>query len=207
MAVYEKDKKLTREEKEIAAWWSDDPSDTFSPPGHSYYLATVAVKNSKANITKASETFARVGIAVADAFIHCWKIKSTYFNERPSTFVNKYIDKDWRQFWPEPPFPAFPSGHSIHSAAAATVLTDVYGESFPFTDYSQHGRKNEDPRFLDLTFPARHYTSFWHAANESAYSRFLGGIHTQQDNDVGQQEGKKVGENVNALQWTSVNKL
>lgn len=204
-AVYDKDKTLTLEEREIAAWWSDDPTETFSPPGHSYYIATLAVKNSHATLIKASETFARVGLAVADAFVHCWKVKSAYFNERPSTYVNRYIDKEWRQFWPEPPFPAFPSGHSIHSAAAATVLTDLFGESFAFTDVSHAGsRKVGDPRFTDLTYPARSYTSFWQAANESAYSRFLGGIHTQQDNNVGQEEGRKVGENVNALPWTKV---
>jgi len=202
-AVYEKDKILTLEEREIAAWWGDDPTETFSPPGHSYYIATVAVRNSNAGIMKASEAFARVGIAVADAFINCWEIKYTYFNERPSSFVNKYIDQSWRQFWPEPPFPAFPSGHSMHSAAMATVLTDLFGEPFSFTDHSHENyRRTDDLRFLDLTYPARSFTSFWEAANESAYSRFLGGIHTQQDNEIALQEGKKVGENVNALQWT-----
>jgi hypothetical protein len=201
-AVYDKDKTLTHEEKEIAAWWADDPTETFSPPGHSYYLATIAVKNSEASIVKASEAFARVGMAVADAFIHCWKIKYTYFNERPSSFVKKYIDATWVQFWPEPPFPAFPSGHSIHSAAAAAVLTDLFGEPFAFTDHSHEGhRRYDDQRFLDLTYPARSFNSFWDAANESAYSRFLGAIHTQQDNDVAQAEGRKVGEKVNALQW------
>lgn len=201
--VYEQDKKLTLEEREIAAWWADDPSETFSPPGHSYYIAKVAVKDSNTGIVTAGEAFARVGMAVADAFIHCWKIKYVYFNERPSSFVKQHIDTTWTQYWPEPPFPAFPSGHSIHAAAAATVLTDLFGGSFAFTDHSHEGRRKKDgARFLDLKYAARSYTSFWDAANESAYSRFLGGIHTQQDNDIAQQEGKKVGENVNALQWT-----
>ena len=131
-AVYDKDKTLTLEEREIAAWWGDDPTETFSPPGHSYYMAAIAVKDSNASMINAGEAFARVGMAVADAFIHCWKVKYTYFNERPSGFVKQYIDANWIQFWPEPPFPAFPSGHSIHSAAAATVLTDIFGESFAF---------------------------------------------------------------------------
>jgi hypothetical protein len=202
-AVYDKDKTLSLEEREIAAWWGDDPTETFSPPGHSYYLATIAIENSNANISTAAEGYARVGIAVADAFINCWKTKYTYFNERPSSFVRQYIDETWVQFWPEPPFPAFPSGHAMHSAAAATVLTDLFGDSFSFTDNCHEGfRRYDDLRFMDLTYPARTFSSFWEAANESAYSRFLGGIHTQQDNDVAQDEGRKVGENVNALQWT-----
>jgi hypothetical protein len=146
-AVYDKDKTLTLEEKEIAAWWSDDPTETFSPPGHSYYMAAIAVKNSNASIATAGETFARVGMAVADAFIHCWKAKYTYFNERPSTFVKKYIDANWTQFWPEPPFPAFPSGHSIHSAAAATVLTDAVNHSHSPITLTRQTTKH-DPRFL-----------------------------------------------------------
>jgi len=200
--VYDKNKILTQEEKEIAAWWGDDPTETFSPPGHSYYIAAIAVENSNASMVIASEAFARVGMAVGDAFIHCWKTKFTYFNERPSSFVKKYIDANWVQFWPEPPFPAFPSGHSIHSAAAATVLTDLFGEPFPFIDHSHEGnRRYDDVRFLDLKYPARTFDSFWDAANESAYSRLLGGIHTRQDNEVAILEGIKVGENVNALQW------
>ncbi len=165
-------------------------------------MATRAIIISNAGIVNAAEAYARVGIAVADAFINCWKTKYTYFNERPSSFVKKYIDATWVQFWPEPPFPAFPSGHSMHSAAAATVLTDLFGEDFSFTDHCHDGhRRNDDVRFLDLTYPARSYSSFWQAANESAYSRFLGGIHTQQDNDIAQTEGQKVGKNVNLLQW------
>jgi membrane-associated phospholipid phosphatase len=201
--VYDKDHNLSMEEMEIAAWWGDDPTETFSPPGHSYYLATLAIKKTAASVIKAAESYARTGMAVADAFINCWKAKTTYFNERASSFVKKYIDPDWIQFWPEPPFPAFPSGHSIQSAAAATVLTELFGEPFSFTDDSHAGhRRYDDVRFWDLRYPARTFSSIWEAANECAYSRFLGGIHTQQDNDVGQQEGRKVGENINALQWS-----
>ncbi len=201
-AVYDKDHHLTMEEMEIAAWWGDDPTETFSPPGHSYYLATLAIKKTDASAIKAAEAYARTGMAVADAFINCWKAKTTYFNERPSSYVKNHIDPNWIQFWPEPPFPAFPSGHSIQSAAAATVLTDLFGEPFSFTDDSHSGyRRYDDIRFFDLRYPARTFSSIWEAANECAYSRFLGGIHTRQDNDVGQQEGRKVGENINALQW------
>lgn len=198
-AVYEKNKILTDEEKHIAAWWSDDPTQTFSPPGHSYYLASLAAKTSNAPLIKAAEAFARTGMATADAFINCWKAKYVYFNERPSTYVKKYIDSTWVQYWPEPPFPAFPSGHSIQAAAMATVLTAVYGEPFAFVDKVFEGEARYP--YYDLVFKPRSFNSFWEAANEIAYSRFLGGIHTQQDNDAGLKEGKIIGENVNALQW------
>jgi hypothetical protein len=200
--VYDKDKVLTKEEREIAAWWGDDPSESVSPPGHSYYLVGLAIKNSNAGLMKAAEAYAKTGMAVADAFINCWKVKTTYFNERPGSYVVKYIDPTWRQFWPEPPFPAFSSGHATQSGAVATVLTDVFGSFLPITDDLHVGnRRIDDPRFLDLTYPARSFNSFWDAANECAYSRFLGGIHTKQDNDIGLAQGTIIGQNVNALKW------
>lgn len=201
-AVYDKDKTLTQPEMEIAAWWGDDPTETFSPPGHSYQIASIAIKKSGSNISKAAEAYARTGLAVADAFINCWKTKFLYFNPRPSSYVVANIDPSWRQFWPEPPFPAFPSGHSIQSAAAATVLTDLFGDNFSFIDRTHEGhRRYDDARFRDLRYPARSFTSFWDAAEECAYSRFLGGIHTYQDNEAGIQQGKLIGQHVNALQW------
>lgn len=197
-SVYKKNLTLTNEEKQIAAWWADDPTETFSPPGHSYNLATIAIKKAKPNIVKAAESYARVGMVVADAFICCWKTKMKYFNERPSTFVRANINPNWVQFWPEPPFPAFPSGHSTQSAAAATVLTSLYGNNFSFTDNSHDGATR---LFYPVALRSRNFNSFWETAVESAYSRFLGGIHTQQDNEIGLTEGKKIGENINALSW------
>ena len=201
-SVYDKNNSLTQEEKEIAAWWGDDPTETFSPPGHSYYLTTLAIKKSSANLMKSAESYARTGMAVADAFINCWKAKTTYFNERPFSYIIQNINNTWQQFWPEPPFPAFPSGHATQAAAAATVLTDLYGDPFPITDNAHEGHRRYDFfRFFDLRYPSRSFNGFWDFANECAYSRFLGGIHTKQDNDAGMEEGRIVGANVNALQW------
>lgn len=198
-AVYAKNKQLTQAEKEIALWWADDPSQTFTPPGHSYNMALITVRTTKADLAKAVETFAHVGMAVADAFINCWKCKYTYTNERPSTFVRANIDKTWFPFWPEPPFPGFSSGHATQSAATATVLAQLYGETINLVDDSHQGRLKDS--FRNVEFKNRSFTSFWAMAEESAYSRFLGGIHTQQDNDAGLKEGKVIGSNINRLQW------
>jgi hypothetical protein len=199
LAVYEKDMVLTQEEKEIAIWWGDDPSETFSPPGHSYYLATMVLKKVKPELIKCAETYARVGMAVADAFINCWKWKYHYFSERPNTFIPRLINEDWHSFWPDPPFPSFPSGHAIQAAANATVLTDLYGEHFALVDSAHVGRPHDDLR--DVDFKARSFSSFWGVAQETANSRFYGGIHTPQDNRVGLEQGAKIARNVNALNW------
>ena len=197
--VYEKEQALTQAEKETAIWWSDDPDDTFTPPGHSYYLAGIGLEKENANLIECAESYARVGMAVADAFILCWRWKYHHFSERPNTFVPQFIDRSWESFWPDPPFPSFPSGHAIQAAAAAVVLTDLMGESFVFIDSAHVGRERDELR--DTDFVERSFTSFWEVATETADSRFYGGIHTHQDNQVGLDEGSRIARNVNALNW------
>jgi hypothetical protein len=199
MQVYKKEKTLTQQEKEAAIWWSDDPDITFTPPGHSYYLATIVIRKAKPSLIKCAETYARLGMAVADAFRDCWKWKYQFFTERANTFIPMHIDQQWESFWPDPPFPAFPSGHAIQAAAAATVLTDLYGNNFAFTDSAHVGRPRDDIRNTD--FKARYFDSFWQVAEETANSRFYGGIHTPQDNARGLEKGKVIGNNVNQLNW------
>ncbi len=190
---------LSQSQKEAAIWWSDDPDETFTPPGHSYYLATLVIKKAKPDLIKCTETYAKVGLAVADAFINCWKWKYKFFTERPNNYVNQHINQRWESFWPDPPFPAFPSGHAIQAAATASVLAGIYGNNFTFTDDAHVGRKRDELRNVD--YKARNYNSFWEVAQETANSRFYGGIHIPQDNERGIEKGKEVGENINHLIW------
>ncbi len=183
LEVYNTEKSLTQEQKEIAIWWGDDPDETPTPPGHSFYLATMVIRNLKPDLIHCAETYAKLGMAVSDAYRNCWKWKYLFFSERPNTFITEHIDQQWHSFWPDPPFPAFPSGHAIQAAATAAVLTDLYGDHYAFTD-SLHANRNRDEQ-RDTDFKVRHYTSFWQAAEETADSRFYGGIHTRQDNRKG----------------------
>jgi len=197
--VYKKDLELTQSEKEAAIWWGDDPDVTFTPPGHSYYFATLAVEKTNPSLIVCAETFAKIGMATADAFIKCWEWKYYYFSERPNTFIPRFIDNEWESFWPDPPFPSFPSGHAIQAAAAATVLEDVFGKPFQITDRAHENRPRDEVRETD--FVIRSFNSFWEAAQETADSRFYGGIHTSQDNTVGLQEGSKIARNIISLDW------
>ena len=109
------------------------------------------------------------------------------------------VDPAWEPFWPEPPFPAFYSGHSVQAAAATTVLEDLYGTSFRLVDTSHLGRPRDELRNID--YKTRTYENFQAIADEAALSRFLGGIHTQQDNETGLAEGRKIGLIINHLIW------
>ena len=197
--VYTINKSLTQEQKEISVWWADNPGETFTPPGHSYAIAGIAVKQAKVGLGRATEAFARTGITVNDAFINCWKCKYKFNNERPYTMVRRTIDANWIPFWPAPPFPGFPSGHATQSAAVATVLTDLFGQNFAFTDDTHVGRVKDAKTGVE--FKARSFRSFDGFATESALSRLYGGIHTRQDNETGLAEGRKIGKNVVALKF------
>ena len=197
LEVYNARLSLSQEQKEMANWWGDDPTETFSPPGHSYYMAVIAVEKSNVDLVKASKTFAAVGMAVADAFVNCWKTKYYYNAERPFMFIFYNVSTMWDLFWPEPPFPAFYSGHAGQASSAATVLTNMYGDHFAFEDRAHVGRPKDMERLVE--YKPRKFNSFNEAAAESALSRFYGGIHTRHDNEVGLKEGKKIGENINDL--------
>ncbi|MEP2238239.1 MAG: phosphatase PAP2 family protein [Maribacter sp.] len=201
--VYLKDLELTQLEKEAAIWWGDDPDVSFTPPGHSYYFATLAAEGHDISLIETAQVYAQVGMAVSDAFVNCWKWKYQFFTERPNTFVPKYIDEEWESFWPDPPFPSFPSGHAIQAAAAATVLEHNFGKEFTFTDRAHEGRERDELKETD--FVIRTFDSFWDAAQETADSRFYGGIHTELDNEVGLEKGVEIAKNVYALEWKNTN--
>ncbi len=198
-AVYNQEKSLTQNHKEIAIYWSDDPDVTFTPGGHSYYLASRITKATHADLITTAMAYARTGMAIADAFINCWKWKYVYFAERPNTFIPEQMDKNWESFWPDPPFPSFPSGHAFQAGAAAAVWIDIFGNTVSVSDSAHYGRSRDELRNTD--FIPRQFDSLSQIADEIAVSRFYGGIHTPQDNAVGLKSGKLVGENINKLNW------
>ena len=198
-AVYRKKLNLTETQKEAAIWWSDDPDVTFSPGGHLFNITNSLIRKNKPNIITTTKTFALVGMSVADAFIKCWKWKYYFFSERPNTFIPQFIDEKWESFWPDPPFPSFPSGHAIQASAAATALLNTFDNNIKFIDSAHLGRERD--HFRNVEFKARTYNSIWDIAQETADSRFYGGIHTPQDNEVGLEQGVIVAKNIINLNW------
>lgn len=197
--IYSIQKKLTQEQKEIANWWGDDPAFTIAPPGHAYHIASIILKTKKADLVFSAMTFAKVGIACADAFINCWKNKYTYHSERPTHYIKLNIDKNFVQYWPEPPFPGFPSGHSTQMAATAEVLIGVFGNNVHFVDNTHQGRAKDALR--NVVYKNRSFDKISQIAEECGISRLYGGIHTMQDNLIGLEEGEKIGKNINQMKW------
>lgn len=179
---------LTPEEEAIARFWADDPGRTATPPGHSLSILTQVVRALEVPLDRAAEAYAKVGIAVADAFIACWRTKYRYNLLRPITYVRRVIDPAWVPLLTTPPFPEYTSGHSVQSAAAAHVLTDLFG-AVAFTD-----RTHES-----AGLPARSFPSFTAAAEEAAISRLYGGIHFRAAIERGLVQGIHVGQEASRL--------
>jgi hypothetical protein len=197
-ATYDASKSLTPEERIIALFWADDPAETFTPPGHSANIAlqvlrgrtsTVPSTPLGASLIESAETMAKTGIAVADAFICCWKSKYIHSVLRPVTYIQRVIEPSWTPLLNTPMFPEYTSGHACQSSAAAQTLASLYGATTAFTDSSHGGRG----------FASRRFTSFAAFADEAGVSRIYGGIHYPMANTQGNAEGKRVGANVAAL--------
>jgi len=99
---------------------------------------------------------------------------------RPITYIRRTMDPKFDTVVNTPPFPEFPSGHSTQSAAAATVLTAIFGDNFSFTDDT-----DEEDGLEPRSFP-----SFWAAADEAGISRLYGGIHYRAAIELGAAQGK-----------------
>jgi membrane-associated phospholipid phosphatase len=156
----------------------------FSPPGHWMNIVGIAAHNANADFKTTVTAYSLTSIALFDGFISCWdeKYRSNY--ARPETIINEKISGDWHPYIQTPPFPSYTSGHSTISAAAAEVMTSIFGDKMSFTDTS----------LLEFGIANREIKSFRAAAQEASISRLYGGIHYKFDLDSGNAMGKRVGE-------------
>jgi membrane-associated phospholipid phosphatase len=180
----------TQTQRQFALYWTDDPGKTPTPAGHWVHIAGDVLKARKATLADAAETYARLTLAMNDAFIAAWRSKYQINLLRPVTYVQLFIDSNWTpQLMNTPPFPEYPSGHSVQSAAAAAVLSKLFGAQTAFTD-NTHNDRGWGPRT---------FTSFNAAAEEASLSRLYAGIHFRSAVIGGQAQGRCVADRVLGL--------
>ncbi|MBK9984584.1 MAG: vanadium-dependent haloperoxidase [Saprospiraceae bacterium] len=188
-------KPLSAENQWIAEFWNDDHPDlTFTPAGHWLAITNEVIEKERPSIEKTLETYLKMGFALTDATIACWASKYYYNQERPETFIQNYLDKDWRPFSPSPSFPSYPSGHSMMGAAASVVLTKLYGDHYAMTDRSHDDLKG-------IVVKPRQFHSFDEMAKESALSRMLVGVHFRFDCEEGLRLGDLIGRRYRNWSW------
>lgn len=180
---------------DIAKFWDCNPNvsvtqghimyfqQKISPGGHWIHIAASVTEKENYDELKKASILSRVAITIADAFISCWSTKYKYTLIRPETFINKYIDKDWKPLLQTPPFPEYTSGHSVASTSAAAMLTYLVGSNYSYIDSTE----------MTFGMPLRKFNSFEEAAHEACISRIYGGIHYMPAINNGIEEGKKIG--------------
>ncbi|WP_234735678.1 vanadium-dependent haloperoxidase [Tellurirhabdus bombi] len=194
--VYTIGNTMTPEQKHIAYFWDDNAfvmnvaghvsyaSKKMTPGGHWLHIAATIARMKKADFAHSVEAYTLTSFALSDGFISCWDEKYRSNRIRPETVINKYIDPKWQPFLQTPAFPEYTSGHSVVSAAAAETLTALFGDNVAFVDSTEH----------PYGHGVRSFTSFRQAALEASYSRLYGGIHFRDALEIGNQQGRQVGQ-------------
>lgn len=187
----------TAEETEIARFWEDGPGSQ-TPPGHWNDVALLVSQGS--TLIQRARLMAILNLALADAAIVSWDTKYHYDHWRPVTAIHEAgtdgndatsADAAWSSLIVTPPFPAYTSGHSTFSGAASAVLATVLGrDDIPVTIGSD-----------GLPGVLRTFGSLSEAAEESGWSRILGGIHWSYDNREGLAAGRALGTRVATSQY------
>lgn len=194
MEVFSVSQPLSKENKWIAEFWSDDVSGlTCTPSGRWISIANQAFEKVHPAFPLVMETYLKMALAVCDAGVTVWRGKYQYNVERPETYISHQINPSWKALHETPSFPAYPSGHAAFGAAAAEVLTDALGSKFELTDRTHEKR----PEFASSP---RTYGSFAEMARENAASRVLLGVHYRMDCEEGLRLGKLIGQKAVALQ-------
>jgi hypothetical protein len=189
MEVYNVTTNLTTAQRDIALFWADG-GGTITPPGHWISILNQLTDSNEVTLDVSSQAYAKLGVAVGESFISCWRSKYIHNLMRPITCIRSKLNPTWNSPIGTPPFPEYPSGHSTQSGAAAEVLTAMFGH-MAFVDHTHDASG----------LAARSFTSFYDAADEAAISRLYGGIHFRSAIEEAVQQGVCIGEKVNALEF------
>jgi membrane-associated phospholipid phosphatase len=183
----------TDEQTQIAKFWNDGLGTAFAM-GYWNRIAEQVATDQGLSLVQDARVFALLNIAEADAQIACWDAKYTYNLWRPVTAIraadtdgnpDTEADATWTPLLTTPNFPSYTSAHSTLSAAAAGVLTALFGDDYHFTVGAE-----------SVPGVTRSFDSFEAAAAEAGRSRIYGGIHYQFDNVNGQALGAEVADYV-----------
>jgi membrane-associated phospholipid phosphatase len=175
----------TAEQTTIAKFWA--------APIQNYWnaIAEQVVLAHHDDVQAAARTFALLDLGLADATIAMYDAKYTYRLWRPISAIRladtdgnprTQADPTWTPLATTPADPSYPGAHSTLSAAAAAVLSAIYGTRESFTVSS--------PTLPDVT---RGFHTFHAAVAEARLSRIYAGVHTRIDDRAGRRLGERIG--------------
>ena len=178
----------TAEQTEIGAFWIESTASSMNR------VARTLVAQEDLDGWEAARLIALVEMAVMDGYIASFEGKY-YFNFwRPISAIRAGDmdgidqtegDLEWTSNFTTPPTPEFPSTHAYTGAAAAQVFIEYF---------------KKDKIDLTVTSPynlptaERHLSSFSQMSYENAISRIYIGFHFRHAVEVGEKQGKELGE-------------
>lgn len=183
--VYDISQTLTAAQKATAEYFRDQP-------GFQAGTAYVSMFQQVMNVEKPQLDFyalahAKVGIALYESMINCWKIKYETFVDRPIRYIRNVLGHaTWNPVFTTPGHPDFPSGHSQNGGAFAAVMTSIFGDNYQFTLHT----------YDNLGMAPRTYNSFDEMAVDVGRSRVYAGIHYTYSCVEGKKQGEKTAWNI-----------
>jgi hypothetical protein len=180
----------TPEQTQIAWFWKENGTD-----GWNRIARNLAI-NRNFNAWKTARLLALIQIAIADASISVMDAKYYYFFWRPFTAIrladsdgnpDTKADTSWNVLAPPiPPIPDYPSSHACDGGAASEILINFFQSDDIWFQATSGSLPNV----------TRSFNSFSDAARENSLSRIYIGYHFRHAVNVGQKQGKKVGDYV-----------
>jgi hypothetical protein len=170
----------TPDQTTIATFWGGNIWDYWNEIAQS---ASVAHHDT---LAQDARLFAALNVSFADSVIAFYDAKYTYHLWRPQTAIRSgfpgfVANSTWTPLSKTPADPSYPGAHAAISQAGATVLSSFFHETEALTVTSEV-----------MPGATRHFSGFAAAASEASASRIFAGVHTQLDEDAGQQLGRAV---------------
>ncbi len=194
--VYKTVKNHTQSQYLTAKYWDCNPLQThvdghhmissqqMTPGGHWVGIAGITCAAENVSLQKAARVYSDISLGLYEGFRLAWSTKYKADLIRPETYINKYIDEEWRPLIETPPFPEYTSAHSVISMVSAQLLEWHFGTKYQLTDTME----------VHFGLETRVFDGFVQAAEEVSVSRVYGGIHYDFAVEDGMKQGRELAE-------------
>jgi hypothetical protein len=180
----------TPDQAEVPRFWAESTAISFNR------IARAMAAERQTSVAENARIFALMNMALSDAYVVVFETKYRFNFWRPIQAIREndgttqyddgnpatVPDPTWTPLLTTPGHPEYLSGHSGTSAAAAEVLTQVFGQHAAFSTTS-----------TSLPGVARYYSNFWEATRDVVDARVFGGIHFRRTCVLSNEIGRKIG--------------
>jgi len=180
----------TAEQTEIGAFWIETNSSSMNR------MSRALIVQKKLDGWEAARLIGLIQMSQIDAYIASFDGKYHFNLWRPISAIRggdsdgieaTIGDVDWTPSFRTPPTPEFPSTHAYSGGAAAAVFKAYFK--------TDHVDMNVTSPYY-LPGVERHLSSFTQMGNENAISRIYIGYHFRKAIEVGERQGRSLGEYV-----------